>query len=84
MTWIIIIIALIEIVWLWVLIALLRNNRIDPTDKICWTVVLCVLNGLGLLLYLIFGPVELKFEIEKAGEYLSEQELKKAFNEGRR
>ncbi|CAA6678056.1 MULTISPECIES: PLD nuclease N-terminal domain-containing protein [unclassified Lentimonas] len=84
MTWIIIIVALIEIVWLWALIALLRNNRIDSTDKVCWTVVLCTLNGLGLLLYMIFGPVDLKIKIEQTDEYLSEQELKKAFNEGRR
>jgi len=82
MTWIIIIIALIEIAWLWALIAHLTDNTIESTDKICWTVVLCVLNALGLLLYILIGPI--KFKIEETDEYLSEQELKKAFNEGRR
>jgi hypothetical protein len=60
----------------------LKDNKIEPTDKIYWTVVLCVLNAFGLLLYILIGPIE--FKIEETDEYLSEQELKKAFNEGRR
>ena len=71
------IIALIELIWLWTLVAHLKNEEIESTEKICWTVVLCVLNALGLLLYIIFGPTGEE-------EITSEEELKKAFNEGRR
>tara|TARA_R100000027_G_scaffold23393_1_gene16942 strand:+ start:1400 stop:1648 length:249 start_codon:yes stop_codon:yes gene_type:complete len=82
MTWIIIILALLEIAWLWALIAHLTDSELESTDKICWTVVLCVLNVLGLLLYILIGPT--KFKIENTEEYLSEKGLKKAFNDGRR
>jgi len=71
------IIALLQFIWLWALITHLKSNQIDPTDKICWTVVLCVLNLLGLLLYILIGPTE-----DEA--YGSEEALKKAINEGRR
>lgn len=73
--WIILIIA--QAAWLWCLLSHLKNKEIDPTDKICWTVVLCVLNVLGLLLFIVAGPKD-KTEFE------SEDDLKRAFNEGRR
>ena len=75
-TWIIII-ALIQLVWLWALIAHLKSEEIESTEKICWTVVLCTLNALGLLLYIAVGPKEKE-------EFRYEEELKKALNEGRR
>jgi hypothetical protein len=73
--WIILIVA--QIAWLWCLLAHLRNKEIDPTDKICWTVVLCVLNVFGLILFILAGP-------EETDELESEDDLKRAFNEGRR
>lgn len=73
--WIILIIA--QVAWLWCLLAHLKNEEIESTDKICWTVVLCVLNVLGLVLFIIAGPKQNK-------EYESEDDLKRAFNEGSR
>jgi len=73
--WIVLIIA--QITWLWCLILHLQNKEIDSTDKICWTIVLCVLNILGLVLFIAIGPKD-KTEFE------SEEDLKKAFNDGRR
>lgn len=75
-TWIIII-AFAEIVWLWALLTHLKSEEIKATDKICWTVVLCVLNVVGLLLYIFAGP-------KVKEEFSSEEELKQALNEGRR
>ncbi len=66
-----------ELAWLWCLISHLRNESLEPTDKICWTVVLCVLNVLGLVLFICVGPKD-------GRELESEGELKRAFNEGRR
>ena len=45
-----------ELFWLERLSSHLANNKLDPTDKICWTVVLCTLNLLGLVMFLIAGP----------------------------
>jgi len=45
-----------ELFWLDSLSKHLANNKLDPTDKICWTVVLCTLNLLGLVMFLIAGP----------------------------
>lgn len=73
----IIIIALSQLAWLWALVAHLKSDEFEPTDKICWTVVLCVLNILGLLLYVIVGP-------KGKNECRTEEELKRALNEGRR
>lgn len=75
-TWIIILI-LTQIAWLWALVAHLKTEDLNPTDKICWTVVLCVLNVLGLLLFIVCGP-------KATDEYTSEEQLKQAINEGRR
>jgi len=61
------------IVWLIVLVSHLRRTDYSDTDKIIWTIVLCTLNILGVILYWIFAPV---------GEHrvLTEQELKERFN----
>ena len=75
--WIITIIAVSQIAWLWTLLAHLNNTECDPTDKICWTLVLVLLNALGMVLFFIGGPKE-------KDECLSEEALKRSFNEGRR
>ena len=74
--WIVLIIAA-ECIWLGCLVSHLKNRNQDPTDKICWTIVLCVLNLLGLILFVLAGP-------EDEYEGATEEQLKKAFNEGRR
>jgi 4-amino-4-deoxy-L-arabinose transferase-like glycosyltransferase len=75
--WIITTIAISQIAWLWTLLAHLKNEECDPTDKICWTLVLVILNALGMVLFLIGGP-------KVKDESHSEEALKRAFNEGRR
>jgi hypothetical protein len=76
-TWIITIIAVSQIAWLWTLLAHLSDKECEPTDKICWTIVLCILNVLGMILYMIGGP-------KGKDELLSEEALKQSFNEGKR
>ncbi|CAA6679415.1 Unannotated [Lentimonas sp. CC19] len=76
-SWIITIIVVLELAWLWTLLAHLNNKDCNPTDKICWTLVLLMLNALGMVLFLIGGPKE-------KNEGLSEEALKRSFNEGRR
>ena len=63
------------IIWLISLVSHLRRTDYSDTDMIIWTIVLCTLNILGVVLYLLFAP---------AGEnrVLSEQELKDKFNRG--
>lgn len=66
-----------QIAWLWTLLAHLNDKECDPTDKICWTLVLLFLYILGMVLFFIGGPKE-------KDESLSEEALKRSFNEGRR
>ncbi len=42
--------------WLATLVRLLRSTELEGTTKICWVVVLCTLNVLGLVLFMIWGP----------------------------
>ena len=76
-SWIIAIIVVSQIAWLWTLLAHLNDKECDPTDKICWTLVLLFLNILGMVLFFIGGPKE-------KDESLSEEALKRSFNESRR
>ena len=73
----IIFIVIAALVWLGVLIAHLNSDDLDPTDKICWTVVLCTLNILGVILYLIC-PIKSREKISLR----SEDDIKKAANDG--
>ncbi len=50
--------AILLAAWLATLVRLLRWTKLDATTKICWVVVLCSLNVLGLVLYIIWGPKE--------------------------
>ena len=61
------------IIWIIALVSHLRRTDYSDTDKIIWTIVLCTLNILGVILYWIFAP---------AGQdrVLTEQELKDRFN----
>jgi len=61
------------IIWIIALISHLRRTDYSDTDKIIWTIVLCTLNILGVILYWLFAP-------SGQDQVLSEQELKDKFN----
>ncbi len=44
------------VLWIIGLVCLLRRRDIDIHDKLTWVVLVLLLNGLGALLYFIFGP----------------------------
>lgn len=50
------VVALFLLLWLTTLVRLLRSTELEGTTKICWVVVLCTLNVLGLILFMIWGP----------------------------
>jgi hypothetical protein len=61
------------VLWLVTLVSHLRRTDLCDSDRIVWTVVLCTLNILGMILYWVLAP---------AGEsrVKSEEELKEYFN----
>lgn len=69
-------IVLFLVVWLAVLVWHLRRRDLADTDRIVWTIVLCVLNILGVALYFFLCPST------ESDRPLSEQELKEKFNRG--
>jgi len=61
------------LVWIGVLVYHLRRTDLSDTDRIVWTVVLCTLNLLGVLLYAIIAPhpeseAELKERFPRSGQ----------------
>ncbi|WP_309397314.1 PLDc N-terminal domain-containing protein [Cerasicoccus maritimus] len=50
------IIAIVETIWLFAVVCHTRENDMRDVDKICWMVVLCTLNVVGLVLYILFAP----------------------------
>ena len=42
--------------WLFALVSAIRNERLDPTMRIVWVVVIVFVNGIGALLYLVVAP----------------------------
>lgn len=63
------------LVWIGVLVHHLRRSDLSDTDRIVWTIVLCTLNLLGVVLYLAIAP-QSDYRVE------SEAELKERFNRG--
>jgi hypothetical protein len=61
------------VLWLGTLVSHLRRTDLSDTDRIVWTIVLCTLNVLGMVLYWFLAP---------AGEsrVRTEAELKEYFN----
>jgi hypothetical protein len=59
------------ILWIVTLISHLKRRDITDTDRIIWTVVLCTLNILGMILYWFMAP---------SPKVRSEKELKDYFN----
>jgi hypothetical protein len=73
------IIALVLLIaWLLTLVTHLKSTHMDPTDKVCWTVVLCTLNLLGLVIYVLMAP-----KIPDEDLLDTEDKIKRAANEGR-
>lgn len=70
-------IAVIALVfWLLTLISFLKRTDLSDTDRIVWTIVLCTLSVLGMLLYWFLAPAGL----EGPNRARTEQELKDYFN----
>ena len=44
------------VIWIWALIHMLTNQRIQGTDKIVWAIVIVFLNVLGAILYFLISP----------------------------
>lgn len=42
--------------WLYALISAIKNERLDPTMRIVWVLVVILVNGLGALIYLLVAP----------------------------
>jgi predicted membrane channel-forming protein YqfA (hemolysin III family) len=42
--------------WLFALVSAIRNERLDPTMRIVWVIVIVFVNGIGALLYLLLAP----------------------------
>ena len=61
------------LLWLLTLISHIRRDDLSDSDRIVWTIILCTLNILGMVLYWFLAP---------AGKYhaKSEAELKEYFN----
>jgi Phospholipase_D-nuclease N-terminal len=62
------------LLWLCTLVSLLGRQDMKDADKIVWTIVVCTLNILGMLLYWCMAPSQPPVKIR------SEQELKDYFN----
>ncbi len=54
--WMTVLVPIVFVVWIAVLIRLIKRTDLDGTTKICWVVVVCSLNLVGLVLYGIWGP----------------------------
>lgn len=52
----ILVLLLFELVWIASLIYFLKRSDLDSTTKICWVIVLCTLNLLGVIMLAIWGP----------------------------
>ena len=74
--WAIIAAGVAFLIWIFALIGHLRRTDCSDTDKIIWTIVLCTLNIIGVILYWFLeprGPNE---------RVLTDDELKERFNRG--
>jgi uncharacterized protein YacL len=43
-------------VWLYALVSALKNERLDSTMKLVWVLVIVLVNGLGVIIYLLVAP----------------------------
>lgn len=42
--------------WLYALISAIKNERLDPTMRIVWVLVVILVNALGAIIYLLVAP----------------------------
>lgn len=42
--------------WLYALISAIKNERLDPTMRIVWVLVVILVSGIGALIYLLVAP----------------------------
>lgn len=42
--------------WLYALISAIKNERLDPTMRIVWVLVVILVSGLGAVIYLLVAP----------------------------
>jgi len=52
------------IIWIWALIHMLTNQRIQGTDKIVWAIVIVFLSVLGAILYFLVSPIVRPYQRE--------------------
>ncbi|MDR0532875.1 MAG: PLD nuclease N-terminal domain-containing protein [Verrucomicrobiales bacterium] len=72
-TFITVVIALF-VFWFATLVVVLSRKNWNGDDRVVWTVVICTLNILGAILYLLIGPKD------PGAQGLSEDELKERCN----
>ena len=62
--WLIFILFL--VLWLWSVVTVAKAKTKDPLDRIVWLLIVLLLNVVGTLLYLCFGPaLEEDFNLRK-------------------
>ncbi len=52
------IIVVVQLLWLWSVVAIARERTDEPTDRVVWLMIVLFLNILGTVLYLCFSPVK--------------------------
>ncbi|MEO6846412.1 MAG: PLDc N-terminal domain-containing protein [Chthoniobacterales bacterium] len=73
---------LVFLIWLATLIKHIGRQDLKDTDKIVWTIILCTLNILGVILYWCMTPSSRPRRAPKPGKHRArtEAELKEYFN----
>lgn len=51
-------ITLIELVWLWSVITIVRQKTPEPSDRIVWLIIVLFFNFLGTIAFMFFYPWE--------------------------
>ncbi|XHR28088.1 MAG: PLD nuclease N-terminal domain-containing protein [Chthoniobacteraceae bacterium] len=75
--WIPVIISLF-VLWVLTLVSFLKRTDLKETDRLVWTIVLCLLNVVGMVLYWFMAPPSSSKEYQ--GRVRTEKELKEYFN----
>lgn len=81
-TFLIGLIVVLSIVWLFTLIHHIGRTDLSDSDRIVWTIVLCTLNVLGVVLYVLYASENKSIKPRKKSLVESEAELKERFNRG--
>ncbi len=76
--WGLALVAALLILWLWSVVVIATEKTEDPYDRIVWILIVLLLNFVGTLLYIFFGPER---RIKENGILSSDEELKRRVNE---